>query len=379
VKIIDVLTIGVNLGDMNHVFVKVLTDEHLQGIGEVYRVGPDDATERTVHHFREMLIGQDPTRIEHLWQLMYNTSRFPGGSVINAAISGIEIALWDLKGKILGVPVYQLLGGRCRDKVRVYRSIGGNKQQIADDARKAVEVEGYTALKMGPFSGPIETMPWNRVVKGAAEQMEVVRKAVGDDIDIALDPHARIFEPVRAWQISEAVRPFSPFFFEEGVRPENVQAMAALKRKAGVPIATGEELYTKFQFRDLLAAEAADIIQPDLLICGGLLEGKKIAALAEAFCVTVAPHNPMGPFATAVSVHFAATLPNFCILEYVPDHRPPSRDLLRETVKFEAGYLKIPEGPGLGVELNEKAFAGKPLRYWHRPVIIESDGNVGFN
>jgi galactonate dehydratase len=377
-KIIDILTYGVNLGDGNHIFVKVLTDEHLYGVGEAYRVGPDEAVEKIIHYFKDWLVGQDPTRIEHLWRLMYNGSRFPGGSMLNAAISGIETALWDLKGKVHGVPVYQLLGGRCRDKVRVYRGIGGRTpQDVAEDARLAVR-QGFTAVKMAPQPPDSEKLPWSRVLRSTAERVEAVRKAVGDDVDIGVDPHARIFEPVRALEMAEVVKPYRPMFFEEAMRPENVQAMADMRRKTTVPIATGEMLYTKYEFRDLIAAGAADIVQPDLLLCGGILEAKKIAALAEAHCLTVAPHSPLGPVSTAVATQFAASTPNFFILEYRLDSQGPMRNLILQPLKLVNGYLEIPTVPGIGIELNEKAFQGNPLKNWHRPFIIEPDGNIGY-
>jgi len=379
VKITDVETFGVNLGDGNHVFIKIHTDEHLHGTGEAYRVGPDHAVEQTVQYFKEWIIGEDPTRIEHLWRKMYNGSRFPGGSIINAAISGIETALWDLKGKAHGVPVYQLLGGRCRDRVRVYRGIGGGTpQQAADDARRAVEQEGFTAVKMGPQPSGSEKMPWGQVLRETGRRMEAVRNAVGEDIDIGLDPHAQIFEPYRAWEMSEVVKPFRPMFFEEPLRPENIAAMGELRHKINIPIATGEMLYTKYEFRDVIEAGAADILQPDILICGGLMEAKKIAAMAEAAYLTVAPHNPMGPFSTAVSAHFALSTPNFLILEYRPDQRGPMRDLLLEPFPLVDGHLQVPETPGLGIELNLDAFAGRPLTTWRRPLMIEADGNVGY-
>jgi galactonate dehydratase len=377
-KIIDILTYGVNLGDGNHVFVKVLSDEHIHGIGEAYRVGPDAATIAVIEDYKGWLIGQDPFRIEHLWRLMYNGSRFPGGSIGYAAISGIEIALWDLKGRALGRPVYELIGGRCRDRIRVYRGIGGaSARELADEARRAVG-EGYTAVKMAPQPPESATMAWGDVLKGTAERMEAVRKAVGERVDIGLDPHARIFEPYKAREIAEAVKPYRPMFLEEPLRPENIAALAALRREVQVPIATGEMLYTKYAFRDILALGAADIVQPDLLICGGLLEAKKIAALAEAHDVNVAPHNPLGPVSTAVAVQFAASTPNFLILEYRPDQTGPTRDLIRKPLVLEDGHLRIPDQPGLGIELNEQAFAGKPLRPWHRPFVIEADGNVGY-
>jgi galactonate dehydratase len=377
-KIIDIQAYGVNLGAGNHVFVKVISDEHIYGIGEAYRVGPDAATVAVIDDFKSWLVGEDPFRIEHLWRLMYNGARFPGGSIGYAALSGIEIALWDLKGRALGKPVYELIGGRCRDRIRVYRGIGGNTPEaLADDARRAVD-EGFTAVKMLPQPPDSETMPWGLVVKRTAERMEAVRKAVGDAVDIGLDPHARIFEPYKARELTEAVRPYRPLFVEEPLRPENISALAALRREVGVPIATGEMLYTKYAFRDILAAGAADILQPDLLICGGLLEAKKIAAMAEAYYVTVAPHNPLGPVSTAVAAHFATSTPNFLILEYQPDQTGPARDLVRKPLAFEGGYIRVSDQPGLGIELNEAAFAGKPLKPWRRGLVVETDGNIGY-
>jgi galactonate dehydratase len=309
---------------------------------------------------------------------MYNGSRFPGGSMLNAAISGIETALWDLKGKIHGVPVYQLLGGRCRDKVRVYLGIGGNTpQQVADAARQAA-ARGFTAVKTSPFPATPEKLPWARVLKGAAARLDAIRRAVGDDMDIALDPHARLFEPYRALELAEAVQPYRPMFFEEPLRPENIGAMAALKQKLPIPLATGEMLYTKYEFVDLINAGAVDIVQPDLVLCGGILEGKKIAAIAEAHYLTVAPHNPLGPVSTAVSTHFAASTGNFLILEYRIDSEGPNRKLIREPLKFDNGYVLIPETPGLGIELNEDAFPKQPLTSWRRPLIVEPDGNIGY-
>lgn len=377
-KIIDVQTFGVNLGDGNHVFVKILTDEHLHGIGEAYRVGPDHAVEEAVHYFKDWILGLDPTRIEYIWRLLYNGSRFPGGSILNAAISGIEIACWDLKGKALGVPVYELIGGRCRDRVRVYLGVGGSTpREVADSAKRAQDL-GFTAVKMAPHPPNAEKLPWDQVLRGTAARLAAVRKAVGDDMDVGLDPHARIFEPVRALQMAQAVEPYHPMFFEEPLRPENIEAMGRLHRKIPVPIATGEMLYTKYEFRDVIAAEAADILQPDLLLCGGLMESKKIAAMAEAEYLTIAPHSPLGPVSTAVSTHFAASTPNFIILEYRDDSQGPMRNLILEPMKRVDGYLELPQDPGLGIELNEKAFAGNPLKKWHRPFVIEPDGNIAY-
>jgi galactonate dehydratase len=376
-KIIDIQTYGVNLGDGNHIFLKVLTDEHLHGTGEAYRVGPDVAVEQTVHYLKDWLIGEDPTRIDHLWRIMYNGSRFPGGSMLNAAISGIELALWDVKGKAHGVPVYQLLGGRCRERIRVYRGIGGNTpQQAAESALDAVNRQGFTAVKMQPLPPDSAKLPWGRVLRESRQRVEAVRRAVGEDIDIGLDPHAQILETVRSLELAEVVKPYRPLFYEEPLRPENIQAMASLHEKIGVPIATGETSYTKYEFRDILAARAADILQPDILLCGGLLEAKKIAAMAEAHCLTMAPHNPMGPYSTAVSAHFSISTSNFLILEYQVDSEGPMRDLLLKPFPYRDGYIEVPDTPGLGIELNERAFTGKPLKTWRRQLVTEADGNV---
>jgi galactonate dehydratase len=372
-QIIDIQTFVVNIGGQNRVLLKMLTDEHLHGVGEAYCVGPDEATVAAIHYFKEWLRGQDPMRIEYLWRLLVNGSRYPGGSVIHAAISGIEHALWDIKGKKLGVPVYELIGGRCRDKVRVYLGVGG-----VDDAKRAVEQSGFTAVKTSPQPPGGDTMPWGKVLKEAGRKMEALRKALGDEIEIALDPHAKIFEPVRALELAQAVAPYRPMFFEEPIRPENVEALARLHAKLPVPLATGEQLYSKYEFRNVIDSAAADILQPDLCIMGGLLEAKKIAAMAEAAYLTIAPHNPLGPVATAVATHFAASTPNFIILEYREVSAGPLRDMVLEPMKFRDGYLEIPTAPGLGIELNEKALQQYPAKPWRRGPVFESDGNIGF-
>ncbi|MDP7277523.1 MAG: galactonate dehydratase [Planctomycetaceae bacterium] len=377
-KITDIQALGANLGGGNHIYVKVMTDEHLHGYGEAYRVGPDEAVAATVTYFKEWLIGEDPTRIEHLWRIMHNGSRFPGGSVINAAISGIENALWDIKGKAHGVPVYQLLGGRCRDKIRVYLGTGGaTPAEAAQSAGDAVK-QGFTAVKMSPFPAEAEKMPWSQVLKGAAARLEAVRRTVGENVDIGLDPHARLFEPYKALELAHTVAPYRPMFFEEPLRPENIDAMGQLKDKLPIPLATGEMLYTKYEFRDLIAARAVDILQPDLVLCGGLLETKKIAAMAEAHYLTVAPHNPLGGASTAVSTHFAASTGNFLILEYRLDTVGANKNLLKTPIRYDDGYLVIPETPGLGIEVNEEAIKNRPLRFWRRPLVLEPDGNVAY-
>src|SRR5215217_7119686 len=378
-KITRVETLIAGLDRRNYLFVRVETDEGIHGIGEAYSCGPDEATAVVVADFETWLIGNDPRDIEALWHLMYAGSRFPGGSILNSALSGIEHALWDILGKSLNVPVWRLLGGQFRDRIRVYQSPrGGTPEELAADAVRLIERYGYTALKIGPQPPNWTQMPFSQVVRESAKRLEAVRKSVGEDIEIGVDSHARIFEPVRALEMAEALKPYRPFFFEEALRPENIDAMADVKARSPIPIATGEMLYTKFQFRELLEKKGADIIQPDVCIAGGLLELKKIAAMAEAHYVTVAPHNPMGPVATAVNTHFAASTHNFLILEYHPDDQAPRRDLIDEPMKLVDGHLELPTRPGLGIDLNVDAFEKYPFKRWTRAFPIRADGSMGY-
>ena len=378
-KIIKIDTFLINLGHRNIPYVKVHTDEGLYGVGEAYSCGPDKATVEVIRDFEEWLIGRDPRDIEGLWQLMYAGSRFPGGSVVNAAISGIEHALWDIAGKAANVPVYRLLGGKCRDKIRVYQSPHGKTpQELAENAVKLIEKYGYTAIKMGPMPPNWQNMPWNKALREAEARVAAVRDAVGQDIDIGLDPHAAIFEPARALELCQVVAQYRPFFVEEPLRPENYDALAKLAHHVTVPLATGEMLYTRHEFRDLLNLQAVDIIQPDVCLTGGLWEMKKIAALAETHYVNVAPHNPCGPLATAVNVHFAASTHNFLILEYHADDESPRRDIVDEPIKLVNGYLELPERPGLGIDLNEEALGQFPFRSWHRPFPWREDGSLAY-
>jgi galactonate dehydratase len=378
-KITDVEAFLVNAG-RTYVYVKVSTDQGITGWGEAYSAGPDEATVATVRDFKEWLTGKDPRNVEYLWATMYNFTRFPGGLVVNAAISGIEQALWDVAGKAAGLPVYMLLGGKYRDKVRAYQSAGGRTpEQLAESAKNLIAKYGYTAIKSAPHPAGSQSMAYNAVTRAVGQRAEALRQAVGPDVDLCFDAHATIWEPYRAVQMTEALKPARPLFLEEPLRMENIDAMAALRQKSGIPIATGECLYTKFQFRELLAKQAADIIQPDICLAGGVLEQKKIAALAEAHYVMVAPHNPLGPLATLVNVHFAASTPNFLILEYHPDDEPARKDLIKgDPILVKDGYLPIPDKPGWGYEMNEEAFKKMPGKRWRRAPAFRADGSPDF-
>ena len=233
----------------NYPFVKVTTDDGIHGVGEAYTVGPDLATVKAISYFGDWLIGRDPMGIEGLWQLMYSGSRFPTGSVLGAAISGIEHALWDIKGKALGVPVYELIGGRCRDKVRVYQGVGGRTpKELAENAVSLVERYGYTGLKTSPWPQEGDTvwhdMGYSEMIKGAERRISALRDAVGDSVDIGLDAHAQSFEPAKALSLCQMLVPYYPMFLEEPLRAENRAAMGYLRSKSPIPIATGEALFT---------------------------------------------------------------------------------------------------------------------------------------
>ena len=373
-KIAGIDSYLVSMGRRNLCFVKVKTEDGAFGIGEAYSVGPDLATVNTIDYFADWIKGMDPMDIEGIWQALYVGSRFPGGSVVNSAISGIDQALWDLKGRVLNTPVYQLLGGKCRDRIQVYQNPGGRTpEETAENALRLKEV-GFSAIKTNPLPHGHYEMTWPQVLRQVDRKMAVLREALGDDMEIALDPHAQLLEPVKALDLCNTVAPYHPMFVEEPLRPENVDAMAAVRAKSPVPIATGEMLYTKWEFRDLLKVRAADIIQPDVCCCGGLTELKKIAALAEAEYVSIAPHNPMGPLATAVNAQFDATATTFLIQEYHLDTESPRRDLVQEPLEMVDGYLVLPDKPGLGIDLNEDYYEKHPYKPWRRGFPIKPDG-----
>lgn len=378
-KITDIKTYVVNPFHRNYIYVKVETDEGLYGVGEAYSCGPDLATYECIQYFKDWLIGQDPTRPEYLWQMLYNYTRFPGGSVVNSAISGIDLALWDIMGKAANMPVYKLLGGKTRDKVWCYTGSGrgATPQEAVEKTQALIEKYGYTALKLfQPFAGD---MAVGAACKGMANTFDAFRKALGDDYELAIDFHARNFEPHRAVWFAEAIRQYRPFFIEEPIRMENIREMAALRPKLGAPLATGECLYTKYEFGDLLAADAVDIIQPDILLCGGMTECKKIAAQAEERYKVVAPHNPLSPLATVINVHYAAAIPNFCVLETHDQNVggiPACNDLVTKVLAPVDGYITVPDGPGWGVDLNWEYIEKLGYKPWARPFAKRSDGGI---
>lgn len=369
-RITAVKTVIVNAELRNWLFIKIETNvPGLYGWGEGTLEWKTRGVAGCVEDFTPMLIGEDPTRIEYLYQKLYRHSFFRMGAVGMSAISGIEQACWDILGKELSTPVVRLLGGAVRDRVRMYTHLGGGQMEkvyetfdpgpLVDLAQQVVE-RGYTAVKVVfiPYSEPLMGIPAVNQVGGL---MKALREGVGESIDIMIDFHGRCY-PATAIQYIEALAPYQPFFCEEPVPPENVPAMAEVKRAVKVPIAAGERLVTRFGFREIFEQQAVHVIQPDLCHCGGLLEARKIAAAAETHYMGVAPHNPLGPVATAAAVHFDFATPNFVIQEDMLSDVPWRDEVVQSSLRHESGYWLPPTEPGLGIEVDEAKAAQHPYQ-----------------
>ncbi len=373
------------------VLVAIDTDEGITGWGECYNHGPDKALSPLLDYLYLHIAGEDPTRIERLILKLLQQTRFPPGALGLSAISGIDHALWDISAKALNVPVYRLLGGHVRDRVRVYLGVYAEKhpKDFQDRCQAMNEAFGLTAFKTSPYQVDMHAVPWGQVIKSTTDWVSEVVDLC-PDYEFAFDAHAKIFEPWQAVQLGNALAPFHPMFYEEPIRPENIEAWGRLKAQLNVPLATGESLYSRFEFTRLLECAGVDIIQPDICAIGGLLEMRKIAAIAEAHYVTIAPHNPMGPLATAVNLHFCAAQPNFKILEYRLPHAAHYKaeseviDGDHETYVTDPylpvdGYLELrPDRPGWGVEIDEDYLKTDRYIHWERKLPVRPDGSYGY-
>ena len=341
----------------NLLFVKLETDDGLHGWGECYTQSDRDT--QVLAHLEQLsryVVGRDPTHIKHFTDVMYNDFAARRGAMdYYSAISGIEQAMWDLAGKRLGVPVYQLLGGACRERIRVYANgwaRTGSHEELAGSARAVIE-RGFTALKFDPVPGPWRTFITRNQEREAAERVRIVREAVGPDVDVLVEVHRRL-APMHAVRLARAVEPYDPFWFEEPVLAENIDALAAARRDISIPVVTGEELYTKFEFRAVFEQRAADIINPDVCSVGGILELKEIAAMAEPYFVAVSPHNYNSTtVGLAATLQVSATIPNFLITEYFVNLEDWGREVAIEPFEVRDGYITLPDKPGLGIELDE--------------------------
>ena len=364
-------------------FLKIETDEGIYGWGEPVVEGRARTVETAVNELRSILIGQDRLKTQHLWQLMYRGTFYRGGPVLCSAISGIEMALWDIKGKYYNVPVHQMLGGKCRDKVRMYGHLkpAGHRGDfpiedmiaIADTRLK----EGFDVVKYSviPPIRPIDNMV---MCEAIVERFRKIRDFVGKGIDIAIDFHGRV-SPAMSVRLLKELEPYYPLFVEEPVLPENVDEMMRVSHSTTIPIAAGERLFTKFGFRELIEKSAVSVVQPDLCHCGGIFEARLIAAMAETHYMQIAPHNPLGPISLAACLQLDAVVPNLLAQEHpgMPNHQDLGEGILKQPFIIEKGHISIPDGPGLGIEVDEEAL--NTLKFdgtWDTPHLFYDDGSV---
>lgn len=363
-------------------FLKIDTDEGISGWGEPVIEGRADTVKTAAEEFALYLIGRDPRRIEDLWQYMYRSGFYRGGPEVMSAISGIDQALWDIKGKYYQAPVYELLGGACRDRIRVYRWIGGDRpEDVAAEARLAVE-QGYTAIKMNGTE-EMHYIDSFEKVEAVCARVSAIRDAVGRKLDIAVDFHGRVHKPM-AKVLAGELDQFHLLFLEEPVLPQNNEALREIARYTTTPIATGERMFSRWEFKNLLQDGYVDIIQPDLSHAGGISECRKIAAMAEAYDVAVAPHCPLGPIALGACLAVDFCTPNVFIQEQsFGIHYNKGGELLdyledASIYQYRDSYLELISRPGLGVAMNEDKIreASRDCPVWKNPVWRNVDGTI---
>jgi len=373
-KITGVKTFIVCTGDNNWLFVKIETDTGISGLGEGSVTSKVVSVEAAIRDNVHLLIGQDPRNIEYLWQRLYRVPRWRGGPVLMSAISAIEIALWDILGKSLNAPIWRLLGGKARERVRMYRHVGGRTPEEAAKQAQQIVAEGFTAMKTGPFVTPDNVVRPVQGIEAGVARVQAIREAVGEEVDIMLDAHGQLTPPM-AVEVAHKVAPYRPLFLEEPAQIEDLDTLAWIQERSPVPLATGERTFTKWGFADICARHLVSYVQPDVVHCGGISELKKIATLAEAHFIECTPHNPQSMVSTLASLHVDFATPNCVIQEFI--WGPPwHRDLFDGWVEIKAGYALPPERPGLGLELNEQEAARHPYREIPRPAWHWPDGSV---
>lgn len=363
-------------------FLKIETDEGISGWGEPVIEGKAATVKTAVNECMEYLTGQDPMKIEDHWNTLYRGGFYRGGPILMSAIAGIDQALWDIKGKYYNAPIHQLLGGKARDRIKVYSWIGGDRPADVGLAAKKMFEHGFTAVKMNATE-ELQFIDSYKKIDDAIARIAAIRDTVGPDIGVGIDFHGRVHKPM-AKVLAKELEPYRPMFIEEPVLPENNEALREIANHVAIPIATGERMFSRWQFKTLLTDGYVDIIQPDVSHAGGITECKKIISMAEAFDVAAAPHCPLGPIALAACLQVDATCHNAFIQEQsLGIHYNQGSDLLDylvdETVfKFDSGFVKIPDAPGLGIEINEEHVRKMAAvgHNWKNPVWRHSDNSV---
>ena len=363
-------------------FVEIETDEGITGWGEAVLEGHAGTVLRCVEEMKDYLLQADPSRIEDIWTTLYRAGFYRGGGIMMSAISGIDQALWDVKGKLFQAPVYELMGGACRDKMRVYSWVGGDRpSDVGKAAREKLE-EGFSAVKMNATE-ELQMIDSYDKLDAVLERVAAIRESCGRAFGIAIDFHGRVHKPM-AKVLAKKLEEFDPMFLEEPVLCENMEAFSEIAAACNIPIATGERLYSRWDFKRLLHAGGVDIIQPDLSHAGGITEVKKIASMAEAYDVALAPHCPLGPIALAACLNMDATCYNAVIQEQsIGIHYNVGKSVLdyvnnREDFEFTDGFVKLPRKPGLGVEVNKELVEeeNRTPHNWKNPVWRHADGSI---
>lgn len=375
-RITDIQTVFVD----RYLFVQVHTDAGITGLGESGSWGFLEASAGAVETFKRYLIGQDPLRIEHHWQYLYRWSHFRGAAIMGA-LSAIDIALWDIMGKHFGVPCYQLMGGKVRDKARVYYHVFGETKEELIQGCIDAKAQGFTAVgHLTPFLDDSRDIPYFKThvdkIEDAIDTVRQYREAVGKEVDLCIEIHRQL-TPSEAVVLGRGIEQYHPYFYEDPVTPDNLDEMALVASKIGIPIATGERIHTIWEFQALLHSGAVQFVRPDVCMVGGLTHAKKIAALAEAHHVQVVPHNPLSPVSTAACIQLAACIPNFALQEYpIGEGEPPKSEIVKSALTLENGFIVIPDAPGIGIELAEDAAERHPYKPRQVKTRLHVDGSV---
>ena len=361
----------------NGYVIRIHTDTGISGVGQTACWGYPEAVDSIINTFKKHLIGQNPLRIEHHWQYLYRMGPFRG-TALSGAISAVDIALWDIKGKHFGVPIWELLGGNCRDKIRLHLLGGGSTPETMYDAAKAAVEEGFTALKFDPVVGGFQDMTVDRLVKTARDIVAAAREGGGPDLDLIVEVHRKL-TPMNSIVLESALAPFNLYFIEDPIQIDTITTQAELAKRMTTPLAVGERNVSIWEFRELLEAGGPQYVRPDLGLAGGITHCKKIAALAEAYHSAVVTHNFLGPLITAASLHLDTSIPNFITQEYTKGDESDDFAVYKVAYQREGGYIPIPEAPGLGIELDDSLIEENPYQPMNTGTTpLREDGSVAY-
>ena len=361
----------------NGYVIRIHTDTGISGVGQTACWGYPEAVDSIINTFKKHLIGQNPLRIEHHWQYLYRMGPFRG-TALSGAISAVDIALWDIKGKHLGVPIWELLGGNCRDKIRLHLLGGGSTPETMYEAAKAAVEEGFTALKFDPVVGAFQDMTVDRLVKTARDLVAAAREGGGPDLDLIVEVHRKL-TPMNSIVLEAALAPFNLYFIEDPIQIDTITTQSELAKRMTTPLAIGERNVSIWEFRELLEAGGPQYVRPDVGLAGGITHCKKIAALAEAYHSAVITHNFLGPLITAASLHLDTSIPNFITQEYTKGDESEDFAVYKVAYQREGGYIPIPEVPGLGIELDDSLIEQNPFQPMNTGTTpLREDGSVAY-